>query len=50
MLIDQQGNIKKTYQGYRTGDEEFLKKDILALLGDTEGPESPAETEDPAGE
>ena len=50
VLIDQQGNIKKTYQGYRTGDEEFLKKDILALLGDTEGPESPAETEDPAGE
>ena len=50
VLIDQQGNIKKTYQGYRTGDEEFLRKDILALLGDTEGPESPAETEDPAGE
>ncbi len=50
VLIDQQGNIKKTYQGYRTGDEEFLKKDILDLLGHTETPESSTESENSTGE
>ncbi len=50
VLIDQQGNIKKTYQGYRTGDEEFLKKDILDLLGHAEAPEPSTESENSAGE
>ena len=31
-LIDQQGNIQKTYVGYRPGDEKELEKDIRELL------------------
>lgn len=36
LLIDRAGRLKKTYAGYRTGDEEALREDIMALLG--EGP------------
>jgi peroxiredoxin len=40
LLIDRSGNLDKTYAGYRTGDEELLRKDILKLLsaGDGEAP------------
>jgi peroxiredoxin len=34
LLIDRAGNLHKTYAGYRTGDEELLREDILKLLGD----------------
>lgn len=34
LLIDRAGNLHKTYAGYRTGDEELLRQDILALLGE----------------
>ncbi|HPA82390.1 MAG TPA: TlpA disulfide reductase family protein [Thermoanaerobaculales bacterium] len=37
LLIDREGNLHKTYAGYRTGDEELLREDILKLLGDAEG-------------
>jgi len=51
VLIDQSGNIKKTYQGYRTGDEELLKQDIIALLGSGAGNAASAvESEESAGE
>jgi peroxiredoxin len=33
VLIDRQGNVHKVYPGYRTGDEVFLKKEVLQLLG-----------------
>jgi hypothetical protein len=32
LLIDRTGKLHKTYAGYRTGDEELLRQDILALL------------------
>ncbi len=44
LLIDRAGNLHKTYAGYRTGDEELLRQDILALLG-----EAPASSEAGAG-
>lgn len=34
LLIDRAGNLHETYAGYRTGDEELLREDILALLGE----------------
>lgn len=33
LLIDREGNLHKTYAGYRTGDEELLREDVLQLLG-----------------
>jgi len=51
VLIDQTGNIRKTYQGYRTGDEEMLKEDIVELLGaEAGGTPSAGESEEPAGD
>jgi peroxiredoxin len=37
LLIDRAGNLHKTYAGYRTGDEELLRADIMKLLGGTAG-------------
>jgi peroxiredoxin len=40
LLIDRSGNLHKTYAGYRTGDEELLRADIMKLLGGTAGTET----------
>jgi peroxiredoxin len=40
LLIDRSGNLHKTYAGYRTGDEELLRADIMKLLGGTSGTEA----------
>jgi hypothetical protein len=40
LLIDRAGNLHKTYAGYRTGDEELLRADIMKLLGGTSGTEA----------
>jgi len=46
VLIDQQGNIFKSFPGYRPGDEVYLEEFIAELLGD----EDTNETEAPQGE
>jgi peroxiredoxin len=40
LLIDRAGNLHKTYAGYRTGDEELLRADIMKLLGGAAGTEA----------
>ena len=40
LLIDRTGKLHKTYAGYRTGDEELLREDIMKLLGGTSGTEA----------
>jgi len=40
LLIDRAGNLHKTYAGYRTGDEELLRADIMKLLAATVGTEA----------
>jgi peroxiredoxin len=40
LLIDRSGKLHKTYAGYRTGDEELLRADIMKLLGGTAGSET----------
>jgi len=49
LLIDRAGNLHKTYAGYRTGDEELLREDIMKLLGPAEGAGTPASIEPGAG-
>ena len=45
ILIDPQGNIFKTFPGYRTGDEVFLKEFIVELLGKGGG-DAPPDSDD----
>jgi peroxiredoxin len=40
LLIDRAGNLHKTYAGYRTGDEQLLRADIMKLLAGTAGTEA----------
>jgi thiol-disulfide isomerase/thioredoxin len=52
LLIDRDGNLHKTYAGYRTGDEELLREDVLELLGSgaAKGGAAPAEAAGATGE
>lgn len=50
LLIDRDGNLVKTYAGYRTGDEELLRQDIMALIAKDGGGEAEQPAEPPAAD
>jgi peroxiredoxin len=48
VLIDRQGNIHKTFAGYRPGEEKLLEEEILKLLEPSSGGEPTAEAQNAA--